>query len=391
MLMTSGSLQLIRSRSSLPFHIASTIVGVLQSLGPRPVDYRVSSPVDLPPRFLPCRPVLLNLHLEHTCTEHYFCLLGCFTPLSLAYIVITHRSLSYVMHSTWRLLLLTALTKLSDASSSLPDGTSLNILPPSLEPFDRPKDCPPCFNCNLEDNPCQQFGNCTASSGTCSCPPGFGGLDCSQPMCGSLARGDDRQARPANSRKCACDKGWTGINCNVCTKDDVCNSFTPDSSGGVCYKGGLAQKENFNMCDITNRRIVKQLQPRIPQATFSCNAGQKTCGFQCKSNCSKSNVSKIMLTPAFLVWVDGLESFYCGLESCAGSLDIESNRNATQYACDEMKCRCVPGRMLCGEKGSVDIGDYLKTMTGPASFKPYRLRAAARKMVACSRSPIWTI
>lgn len=34
-----------------------------------------------------------------------------------------------------------------------------------------------------------------------------------------------------------------------------------------------------------------------------------------------------------------------------------------------MKCRCIPGRMLCGEDGSIDIGDFLEEdIKGPASF-----------------------
>jgi len=34
-----------------------------------------------------------------------------------------------------------------------------------------------------------------------------------------------------------------------------------------------------------------------------------------------------------------------------------------------MECRCVPGRMLCGEAGSIDLSDFLKEeIKGPASF-----------------------
>lgn len=70
------------------------------------------------------------------------------------------------------------------------------------------------------------------------------------------------------------------------------------------------------------------------------------------------------------VWVDQRESFYCGLDTCTSGWQAESNRNVTEYKCDHIKCACVPGRMLCGEAGSIDIGEFLKeSIKGPASFK----------------------
>lgn len=39
------------------------------------------------------------------------------------------------------------------------------------------------------------------------------------------------------------------------------------------------------------------------------------------------------------------------------------------YECDNLKCQCIQDRMLCGEDGSVDIGDFLKEeIKGPAKF-----------------------
>ena len=35
-----------------------------------------------------------------------------------------------------------------------------------------------------------------------------------------------------------------------------------------------------------------------------------------------------------------------------------------------MKCRCIPGRFLCGEDGSIDIGDFLEQdIKGPGKFR----------------------
>lgn len=70
------------------------------------------------------------------------------------------------------------------------------------------------------------------------------------------------------------------------------------------------------------------------------------------------------------VWVDKRESFYCGLDTCSAEWTAESDRNITKYRCENIKCACVPGRMLCGEAGSIDIGDFLKeSIKGPAEFR----------------------
>ena len=125
---------------------------------------------------------------------------------------------------------------------------------------DRPANCPPCFNCNLEVFQCAQFSDCNKYDGKCACPPGFGAEDCAQPVCGSLARGKDRELRKDDT--CNCDEGWDGINCNVCQTDQACNALMPEKTGGVCYKSGAVVKENHQMCDVTNRKILDQLKGR---------------------------------------------------------------------------------------------------------------------------------
>ncbi|KAL2353006.1 hypothetical protein BJ546DRAFT_986086 [Cryomyces antarcticus] len=212
---------------------------------------------------------------------------------------------------------------------------------------DRPDGCPPCFNCNLEDFQCHQFAPCSKANGKCSCPPGFGGEDCSEPVCGSLADGKDRL--PRQEQYCSCREGWEGINCNVCKSNDACNALMPEGKDGICYREGLVVNENYQMCDITNRKILDQLKDQKPQATFSCNAKKEECNFQ--------------------FWVDQKESFYCALDTCSWTGTAEHDRNTTSYECKNIKCRCIPGRMLCGEEGSIDIGDFLKEeIKGPASF-----------------------
>lgn len=108
------------------------------------------------------------------------------------------------------------------------------------------------------------------------------------------------------------------------------------------------------------------LPDRPPQVTFSCDSSDSTCSFQ--------------------FWTAQVESFYCALEECSSTKQPGYNTNTTIYACDKIKCSCVPGRFICGEDGSVgkilptvitncpfmlfkDIGDFLKEeIKGPAKF-----------------------
>ncbi|KAL2001548.1 hypothetical protein VTN02DRAFT_1598 [Thermoascus thermophilus] len=223
-----------------------------------------------------------------------------------------------------------------------------DLIPPLFSVLDnRPAECPPCFNCQLDAFQCTQFAPCHNYTGKCMCPPGFGGDDCSDPLCGSLADGPNRPRR--TEKYCTCKDGWGGINCNVCQTDDACNAMMPDREGGVCYKQGLVVKQNHQMCDVTNRKILDQLKDRKPQVTFSCKEEDHTCNFQ--------------------FWVDQRESFYCALDTCSWGMEASYDRNETQYKCENVKCKCIPGRMLCGESGSVDIGEFLtEEIKGPATF-----------------------
>ncbi|RKF54149.1 ABC transporter G family member [Golovinomyces cichoracearum] len=213
---------------------------------------------------------------------------------------------------------------------------------------DRPENCPPCFNCLLPAFSCGQFSECNQYNGKCSCPPGFGGDDCLSPVCGSLAKGNQRKMRLGDY--CECDDGWTGINCNVCTKNKACNDLMPTREGGVCYQNGEVVHENFQMCSVTNQKIIEVLKGRRPQVTFTCNRDHKTCDFQ--------------------FWVEHEESFYCALDNCISSAENSYQQNSTSYECENVKCNCIPGRMLCGENGSVDITDFLNQLIkGPATFR----------------------
>ncbi|KAG8980991.1 hypothetical protein FRC05_003890 [Tulasnella sp. 425] len=143
------------------------------------------------------------------------------------------------------------------------------------------------------------------------------------------------------------------------TTDQACAGFPlPGELRGLdeepvqnmtCYKGGLTVNTNYQMCDVTNRKILDMLPDRPPQVTFACDRPSETCNFQ--------------------FWIGQKESFYCALDTCTTALKHSYDYNITQYDCQNIKCSCIPGRMLCGEEGSVDIGDFLtEEIKGPAQF-----------------------
>lgn len=85
-----------------------------------------------------------------------------------------------------------------------------------------------------------------------------------------------------NQQSCDCSEGWTGINCNVCTQDLACNALMDGNTGGVCYQNGEVVKENYQICQVTNKKITDLLEEKKPEVTFTCNREKETCDFQCK-------------------------------------------------------------------------------------------------------------
>lgn len=216
-----------------------------------------------------------------------------------------------------------------------------------LEQKDPDPECPPCFNCNLPNFECTQFSQCNTFTGMCECRDGYGGLDCSQPLCGSLSNGNSKRPIRKDNETCKCSPGWLGINCNLCSEDNVCDGFMPEGVPGTCYQGGILVKKSHQMCDVTNPKIISILNGKKPQATFSCNRTAAACDFQ--------------------FWIDEEESFYCDLNKCQFEFDLKSN--STHYNCEEMLCKCLPDKMLCGEAGLIDISEFLtETIRGPGDF-----------------------
>jgi hypothetical protein len=82
-----------------------------------------------------------------------------------------------------------------------------------------------------------------------------------------------------------------------------------------------------------DRKILDMLPDRPPQVTFSCDSQNATCDFQ--------------------FWTAEVESFYCALSKCTSEIKPGYDSNFTIYACERIKCKCIPGRFICGEGGSV--------------------------------------
>src|SRR5258706_975108 len=108
------------------------------------------------------------------------------------------------------------------------------------------------------------------------------------------------------------------------------------------------------------------LAGRPPQIPFGWKAEDKHCQFE--------------------FWIGKVESFYCALDHCTSSFKPGSTWNKTFMDCENIKCGCVTGRMLCGEEGSVgeldngltvgpnsqdsDISEFLdQEIRGPANFE----------------------
>ena len=67
--------------------------------------------------------------------------------------------------------------------------------------------------------------------------------------------------------------------------------------------------------------------------------------------------------------MDEVESFYCTLDTCASNAEHDYDRNTTNYRCENIRCSCIEDRMLCGQEGTIDIGEFLdEAIRGPATF-----------------------
>ncbi|GME96957.1 unnamed protein product [Ambrosiozyma monospora] len=116
---------------------------------------------------------------------------------------------------------------------------------------------------------------------------------------------------------------------------------------GTCYKSGIIVNKFHQQCEVTNEKIVSMLNGKKAEVTFSCNKTEASCNFQ--------------------FWIAQQESFFCELNKCDYQYDLQAN--TTHYKCPDVACKCLPDKMLCGQRGSIDISDFLtETIKGPGDF-----------------------
>ncbi|KAI7826786.1 hypothetical protein BX661DRAFT_224942 [Kickxella alabastrina] len=123
----------------------------------------------------------------------------------------------------------------------------------------------------------------------------------------------DKDKRPsAKNEHChedtECRPGWGGWNCNTLLVKEAGVTM-------ACYVG--------------NTDLSRYLPEGVtPKMTFGCDRNSSACSAQ--------------------FWISGKEAFYCDL--------------------DQMKCKCIPGRFLCGNYG-LDISTVLNEVEGPVNIK----------------------
>ena len=110
-----------------------------------------------------------------------------------------------------------------------------------------------CFNCNIPENKCLDYGECATETGLCSCPTGFGSPNCALPLCGKLPA---RRRKPAE--ECTCAGGWTGMNCNVCSDNEACSEMTRPVEG-ICYNEHIVVENAFKSCKFSKPSLIKRI------------------------------------------------------------------------------------------------------------------------------------
>ncbi|KAJ2724653.1 (ABC) transporter [Coemansia sp. Benny D115] len=212
-----------------------------------------------------------------------------------------------------------------------------------------PEGCPSCFNCLYPGSECAHNATCNQFTGRCDCPSGWTGEDCLQPAC--LSPVDEGKRPAAKSGHCHQDKecrpGWGGWNCNMCLTDSACDAVIPTGEGGRCYNGSELINTVMGQCYVGNTDLSRYLPEGVtPKMTFGCDRNSSSCSAQ--------------------FWISGKESFFCDLDQC--NIGTWGSKSTADIQCKRMKCKCIPGRFLCGNYG-LDIASVLDEVEGPVDIK----------------------
>ncbi|KAK9760467.1 hypothetical protein K7432_015470 [Basidiobolus ranarum] len=223
---------------------------------------------------------------------------------------------------------------IADVSVSYAPTVTVTVFPTSTS-----KPLPSC-----KDAGCLNFGTCN-DFGTCSCIPGFSDYDCGRLACNSSSTLEtSRQLAPVNAGCESCDKGFTGLNCNICTTNEGCSSqrqlYKPITTGEtmVCNTKPEVVHQSYLQCPVTDAMLTT-LYPGDVQMAFTRNI----TGY----------------SYAQLFW-NNKEQFSCHMTDCTQKLV-----GNVEWACNDIKCECIPGAAFCGGPGVVvDIGSTIESMSG---------------------------
>ncbi|KAJ3391242.1 hypothetical protein HDU84_006306 [Entophlyctis sp. JEL0112] len=194
---------------------------------------------------------------------------------------------------------------------------------------------------------CQNYGNCSSISNSCSCIAGYGGNNCLTPLCNSvLLPNYQRSPLPANQSVCSCDSGFSGPVCGVCESDNVCPQGT--SSGisitvnQICNKSPVIFSEQNAYC-VLDSPLLKSLYPLNATIVLDRNTTHRFGS----------------------LWYDNVEQFMCEMSDCSQSIQ---DGQYTQ-TCTTGTCKCAGDSTFCGGPGVVfNIQSSLASASGKSVF-----------------------
>ncbi|KAI9358337.1 hypothetical protein DFJ73DRAFT_957802 [Zopfochytrium polystomum] len=196
-----------------------------------------------------------------------------------------------------------------------------------------------CYSCLT--NGCKNFGSC--SGPTCTCPPGFGGPDCSQPTCNSTTVSWYLRTVRSQDESCTCDSGFTGPTCNVCKTKTACTAVL--GSDAECNSSPEPWQTNHGVCDISDTRLSSKFPGRM-QLTISRDRAQSSA--------------------LASVWLDNHNQLSCDMRGCAQLVTGPLQR----WECASMVCECAGNTTLCPlvtASASLSNGSFLFICSGSDS------------------------
>ncbi|PVG02199.1 hypothetical protein CPB86DRAFT_780630 [Serendipita vermifera] len=209
----------------------------------------------------------------------------------------------------------------------------------------------------------------------CTCPPGFGGTDCSLPTCGGTIY--DGPSRPTlqpqnglpygNSSECTCPDGWGGVGCNVCKSASACSSaYTsrfgdtlPGSSGDITCSTSPKVYAVGQMSCTVNNPTLQSLFPGATTFTILRNLDP--------SNTLAANVSSFGDSGSLLaqLWFNGEEQFYCSANFCTQ----DASNNPSDWKCHNLRCACHEKAKLCGINPTISLSTTINGLNGDLEIK----------------------